>query len=69
MQPKITKEKRYALHQDYIDGPFTKQLVGTGITYNCGNCNKALEKNYYKEYRWQYCPYCGEKIDWRKDDE
>ena len=68
MEPKIIKKERYSLHQDYIGSPWSKQFVGFDITYNCGNCNETIEKNFYKEYRWKYCPYCGEKIEWRKDD-
>jgi exosome complex RNA-binding protein Csl4 len=34
----------------------------------CGNCDKCIEQgHYYKE--WNYCPYCGEKIDWEDEDE
>jgi len=29
----------------------------------CGNCGHSVEQaRYYKE--WNYCPYCGKKIDW-----
>ena len=29
----------------------------------CGNCDRCIEQaHYYK--KWNYCPYCGEKIEW-----
>ena len=34
----------------------------------CGNCGRSIEQAYfYKE--WNYCPYCGEKIDWVDKEE
>jgi endogenous inhibitor of DNA gyrase (YacG/DUF329 family) len=30
---------------------------------HCGNCGRSVEQaRFYKN--WNYCPYCGEKIDW-----
>lgn len=32
----------------------------------CGNCERSVEEaRFYKS--WNYCPYCGEKIDWEED--
>ena len=33
------------------------------ITACCGNCGKSVEQAYFYK-SWNYCPYCGEKIDW-----
>ena len=29
----------------------------------CGKCEKSLEQAYFYK-NWNYCPYCGEKIEW-----
>lgn len=30
------------------------------ITRPCGNCGEEL-----KTVSWSYCPWCGQRIDWR----
>lgn len=30
-----------------------------GEKYTCGKCNYELQR------KWNYCPKCGEKIEWR----
>ena len=54
-----------------ISSPFTDE-IGSHAYENvfacCGNCGHSVEQAYfYKE--WSYCPYCGEKIDWEKENE
>ena len=44
---------------------------GTHITKNtlacCGSCGRSVEEaRFYKS--WNYCPYCGEKIDWEEEE-
>lgn len=34
--------------------------------YECPNCGKSYEIDYD---RYDYCPECGQKIDWSKEDE
>ena len=43
-----------------------KSLSSLGIvfsdeTFLCGNCNYMLDIN------WDYCPYCGMKLDWKNN--
>lgn len=33
----------------------------------CPNCNEFAEKDGGGVYK--YCPYCGQKLDWRDEDE
>lgn len=33
------------------------------IIMPCGNCGMELEDN-----MWEYCPWCGQAIDWGKDE-
>lgn len=49
-----------------ISSPYPCE-IGTHTTRNriacCGNCGRSIEQaRFYKE--WNYCPYCGEKIEW-----
>lgn len=34
--------------------------------YNCPNCGKEYEIDYEKH---DFCPHCGQAIDWRGDDD
>lgn len=36
----------------------------TWIETHCGNCDRNIEQAYFYK-SWDYCPYCGTKIDWR----
>lgn len=40
--------------------PAIKELIGIDYIYRCGYlmCNKTIKSI------WDYCPYCGSKIDW-----
>jgi len=45
--------------------------VGEHVTKHteacCGNCGRSVEQaRFYQE--WNYCPYCGEAIDWPEDE-
>ena len=33
------------------------------IIIPCGNCGMELE-----DRMWEYCPWCGQAIDWRADE-
>lgn len=33
----------------------------------CGNCGKSIEEAHFY-HSWNYCPYCGEAIDWPEDE-
>ena len=37
------------------------------ITAHCGNCDESIEEAHFY-HSWNYCPYCGEKIDWPEDE-
>lgn len=34
-------------------------------TYDCPNCDKSYEMDYEK---YDYCPNCGQALDWREED-
>ena len=34
----------------------------------CNNCKVAFTKNYH-ELTYEYCPYCGEPLDYHEEDE
>ena len=38
--------------------------INTGTEIWCKNCGEVLDDDL-----WEYCPYCGQKIDWGNDDE
>ena len=38
--------------------------INTGTEIWCRNCKEILDDDL-----WEYCPYCGQKVDWRNDDE
>ena len=51
----------YTLNSPYYGevGPHTTK----GTTACCGNCGRSVEQaRFYQS--WNYCPYCGVKIDW-----
>ena len=33
----------------------------------CGNCGRCVEEAKFDK-SWNYCPYCGEKIDWEEEE-
>lgn len=35
-------------------------------TYDCPNCNASYEIDYEK---YDYCPSCGQKLDWSEENE
>lgn len=35
-------------------------------TYECPNCHKSYDVNYDGQYN--YCPRCGQELDWRMED-
>lgn len=49
-----------------ISSPYPDEIgehTDTWETTHCGNCGRNIEQaHYYK--KWNYCPQCGEKIDW-----
>ena len=53
-----------------IASPFPDE-IGSHISISkiacCGNCNRSIEQaRFYQS--WNYCPYCGEKIDWPEEE-
>ena len=38
--------------------------INTGTEIWCKNCKEILDDDL-----WEYCPYCGQKVDWGNDDE
>lgn len=53
-----------------ISSPYPDE-IGNNIHTNkiacCGNCERSIEQaRFYKS--WNYCPYCGEVIDWPEDE-
>lgn len=50
-----------------------KELRGTkpielGNDYaECPNCGEWLEKKKLARYRYNYCPKCGQALDWREE--
>lgn len=32
--------------------------------YGCGNCGKAMMRKDFDGKRFNFCPYCGQAIDW-----
>lgn len=64
------KFKSYVTSVYTIDSPYPGEIgehITTGQIACCGNCNKSIEQaRFYKE--WNYCPYCGEKIDWEEEN-
>ena len=39
------------------------------IAIRCTSCGCALTKADYRNFRWDYCPVCGAKMDGGSDDE
>lgn len=40
-------------------------LYGADSCYYCGKCEKLIWGTHWEQ---NYCPYCGQKIDWQKID-
>lgn len=62
------KQKETPIKVKYVY--YQGELVNAG----CPNCENALGKHFIpseKRYEWgsRYCPMCGQKLDWTKDDE
>lgn len=50
-------------HRDAAKKPIMSDFLTKGkIKPYCPNCQDPINKAY------QYCPYCGQKLDWSKDD-
>ena len=64
------KLKSYAMKSYTINSPYPDEIgehIHKGTLACCGNCGKSVEEaHFYKS--WNYCPYCGEKIDWEEDE-
>ena len=64
------KFKKYTTRVTTISSPFPDEIgshVCEDVIACCGNCGRSVEQAYfYKE--WNYCPYCGEKIDWPDEE-
>lgn len=45
--------------------PPTKEHIGVDYIYRCGYlmCEKTIHRH------WDYCPYCGTKLDWENSKE
>ena len=37
------------------------------IYAHCGNCGESIEEAHFY-HSWNFCPYCGEKIDWPENE-
>lgn len=64
------KMKEHRLTRVCLESPYQDE-IGTYNTREkyacCGNCDRNIDQaRFYKE--WNYCPYCGEKIDWEEED-
>ena len=33
----------------------------------CDICNDTSNSRYYKNNKYRYCPYCGQKLEWSED--
>ena len=54
-----------------VNSPYWNE-IGTHETVSivayCGKCDYCVESaRFYKD--WNYCPNCGEKLDWVDEDE
>lgn len=55
----------YTINSPYPDEIGKHDMHGTLAC--CGNCGRSVEQaRFYKE--WNYCPYCGEQIDWEEEE-
>ena len=65
------KFKPYNTSVYTIESPYPNEIGEHklhGTIACCGNCGSSVEQaRFYKE--WNYCPYCGEKIDWEEENE
>ncbi len=53
-----------------IASPFSSELGEhkmESVLAHCGNCGRSIEQAHFY-HSWNYCPYCGEKIDWPEDE-
>ena len=57
---KLSNEKKYDALMNAVPQKPRVQELGGGIYYKCHwlSCNEDLSKWY------EYCPKCGQKIDW-----
>lgn len=42
--------------------------ITESILAHCGNCGRSIEEAHFY-HSWNFCPYCGEKIDWPEDED
>ena len=65
------KLKSHTLSTYTFNSPYPDEIgehTQVDIMAHCGNCGRSVEQaRFYKS--WNYCPYCGEKIDWEKDED
>lgn len=54
------------VHSPYYDEIGKHETTSTYAC--CGKCGRSVEQARYYKY-WNFCPYCGEKIDWIIEDE
>lgn len=51
--------------EDIIKREIPRKLNGSRNDWGCPNCDRTIE------YKYKYCPHCGQKFDWsgKNDDE
>ena len=53
------------LHDNYPDGTWSGDPKAPWNAPNPPECTECFTE---VEEDWQYCPYCGERIDWQADE-
>ena len=46
----------------------TQERPNIKSVYTCSNCEKALFDGDNDHPRWNFCPMCGQGIEWDKED-
>lgn len=59
VEPKITVHKMVNWHYEPGLGS-TREHLGYITNYDCGSCGKRIED------KFEFCPYCGTRIDWKE---
>jgi len=64
MKAELTDKERETAELNFIPQPPVKNELGGGVYFTCHwvNCGENLKRWY------NYCPKCGQKIDWEGAD-
>ena len=76
---RLNRELNYLKHKNVNQGYVDKyQIASLEFAINilekeipkisgCDICDDTSNSRYYKNNKYRYCPYCGQKLEWSED--